>query len=187
LSFSSPSSDFVLLATTTASGTSASVAFDGYFSSTYDNYMLIGYDNYSSATSGNHTVQIRLRRSNADISTGNYHRNTYGRRVFSSGDDVGGTNSTWNGDAVVLNPNTQTESTGGAFTNNFIVNIYNPLSATNYKYGHYQYDNYSAINDQFHSYNGGFVLKDSTSALSGITIFVPSGNIYGKFKLYGIK
>ena len=187
MSFSSPSSDFVLLETTTASGSATSVSFDGYFSSTYDNYIIYGYNIYSSATGGDHTLTSRLRRSNANISTSNYAMYRTAGRSFNGGHDTGNQGGNYNEAEVRFNENTQTESTAGANVYDIIINLFNPLGTTNYKYALFNFVSHSATNAQFHSSLGGFLLKDNTNALSGINIFVNSGNIYGKFKLYGIK
>ena len=60
LSFSSVSSDFVLLATSTATGTASSLSLDGYFSSTYRNYELIWSDVYAS-NDGDMIFRLRRR------------------------------------------------------------------------------------------------------------------------------
>ena len=65
------SSDYVLLATTDASS-SASVSFDGYFSSTYKNYKLF-ISNAIPTGASNYVPSLRFRRSNADITTSNYY------------------------------------------------------------------------------------------------------------------
>ena len=44
LEYQAVSSDFVLLATTNITSSTASVSFDGYFSATYKNYQVIHYE-----------------------------------------------------------------------------------------------------------------------------------------------
>jgi hypothetical protein len=68
------SSDYVLLATTDITSSTASVSFDGYFSSTYKNYKIIASHVTGSGTGISTGVYFttRFRRSNADISTSNY-------------------------------------------------------------------------------------------------------------------
>ena len=78
------SSDYVLLATSTAS-TSASVSFDGYFSSTYKNYVFMYSGVRGDADS---YLRIRYRKSNADVTASNYNYiNASSRYVDSAGAD----------------------------------------------------------------------------------------------------
>lgn len=64
--------------------------------------------------------------------------------------------------------------------------IFDPLNTTTYK--NVVWSGYSRRYDgnQFIS-TQTVRLDDSTSALSGITVLMSSGNLYGNFKLYGIK
>ena len=175
-------SDYVLLATTDASS-SATVSFDGYFSSTYKTYIIYWSELYG-ATDGI-DLRIRLRKSNADI-TGNVYNFIYYflNLVLSTGSTssgVGGTGRTsfiriadWNGD------------NGGTYRESGYVIIQNAnISA---------YKNITGVSHTFSSdlatYNATFfnsLLEDSAS-LSGITFYKTSGNITsGNFKLYGLK
>jgi len=185
--YTAVSSDYVLLATTTASGSATSVSFDGYFSSTYDNYILMCYNIYSSATGGDHTLRGYLRRSNANVTASSYLMYRTAGRAYSGANDTGNQGGNYGEAQIRFNENSQTESSAGANSYNITLHLFDPLGTTNYKYGLFNYVTHSATNAQFHSSLGGFALKDNTNALSGITIYVNSGNIYGKFKLYGIK
>jgi hypothetical protein len=190
LSFSSVSSDYVLLATTTASSNSA-VSFDGYYSSTYKNYKVI----ISTALPANNAVgfYIRYRRSNADVTASSYG-NIVGL-FFIQNDGGSGSpgvdySGYWNSSYA------QCTATGGDRVSNVTsnggfngtVDIYDPLNTTTYKSiyvnGVYQNSNQAKI----FSLSNAAQLKDSTAALSGITFYFESGNIAsGTFKLYGIK
>lgn len=175
-------SDYVLLASTDASS-SATVSFDGYFSSTYKNYIVFWSELYG-ATDGV-DLRIRLRKSNADI-TGSVYSFIYyflnlALSTGSTSSSVGGTGRTsfiriadWNGD------------NGGTYRESGYVIIQNAnISA---------YKNITGVSHTFSSdlatYNATFfnsVLEDSAS-LSGITFYKTSGNIAaGNFKLYGLK
>ena len=194
-SWGTVSSDFVLLATTDASS-SASVSFDGYFSSTYKNYQLIISDLVCATNSVG--FRTRLRRSNADVTTAHYHTLSdysdgydYPINYVSTGSDQIPRSFS---DATTL----QTESSvirgmsmsnSSTFSANFKVLIFDPLGTSNNKCVMTEYITLGNT-----SYNvlqigqSAFYLSDNQNALSGITFFLTSGNITrGNFKLYGIK
>jgi hypothetical protein len=179
-------SDYVLLATTDASS-SASVSFDGYFSSTYKNYKVFFSDVYPATA--NAEMLIRLRRSNADVTASNYQY--AGRRThqIGGGSDVNDGRYAYTGTSfsVLTNgsPNSATR------TNSAEITIYSPLSTTSYKKIRIQANGAS---DDGGGSNGMWNtdifgnLYDNANALSGITFYFSSGNISaGNFKLYGIK
>jgi hypothetical protein len=179
LEYATASSDFVLLATTDASS-SSSVSFDGYYSATYKNYKIIA-SGIRSAT-GNTGLNVRFRRSNADITTSNYYMSAI-RSSSSSGGSAASSNDNWQ-----LSLADMVNGINGTDGNvNFNLNIYDPLS-TNYHWINFfanEIDNGSA---NLYSTHTMVTLRDSTAALSGITFFMDSGNIaVGNFKLYGIK
>jgi hypothetical protein len=175
------SSDFVLLASTEASS-SASVSFDGYFSSTYKTYQVI-VNNMIGATN-NQEHYIRLRTSNADITSGYKFIVHTGMR--SSGAESTLLNSAWNSTVIrtVQNSTSNTASRGGI---NMLFYIANPLNTSSQKmiYG----ESCAYNEDESEWYSSNFSANNSTtSALSGITFYMQSGNIAsGNFKLYGIK
>jgi hypothetical protein len=171
------SSDYVLLATTDASNV-ASVSFDGYFSSTYKNYQLIISNLY--AGTNNVSGYLRFRRSNADVTASNYTTISIAHQTAGyDGGLISGQSFGW----FWYGGNYSNTSTDA---NSRIMTIFDPLSTTTYK--NIVWSGYSR------RYDGNeFVatqtvrLSDSTNALSGISILMSSGNLYGNFKLYGIK
>jgi hypothetical protein len=185
LSFSSPSSDFVKLATGTISSSTASISFDGYFTSTYNIYKFFWYD-CRPVTNNGSTFSIRFRRSNADVTSSNY-KSMIGAGSISN---VSAENFTgggrWNGTSMQINNTTWWISdTNYNFCGD--VTFYNPLGTSLYKtitfntMGEYE-DSY------WYGGSGSGTLKDSTSALSGFTFLMNSSNIStGKFVLYGLK
>jgi len=174
------SSDFVLLATTDASS-SASVSFDGYFSSTYKNYKLF-ISNAIPTGAGNYVPSLRFRRSNADITSSNYYGSA--SQAFASGAN---TNGDFPGSLINM---VKDSSVAGDNDYGFSaeITLYNPLGTSKYKMitgiGCYLYE---PSRWYVTSFSG--TLKDATSALSGITYLHSGGqNITsGNFKLYGIK
>jgi hypothetical protein len=182
LSFSSPSSDFVLLASTNASSTS-SISFDGYFSSTYKNYKLIVSNFVPSSAS---QLMIRFRRSNADITTANYvYASTAGR--VSDANAIAQETGGYHGDTALVV--TGTQSLTSNWNANAEIILYDPLSTDNFKNVTFNYSHiYTNPTIYFYSGSGGGLLKDSASALSGISFFTGGYNFTkGNFKLYGIK
>lgn len=180
MSFSSPSSDFVLLASTVTTS-SSSVSFDGYFSSTYDNYVVY-INGYGCATNTTNPY-VRFRRSNADVTTSNY-RWASARVMRSSGaSEVSAGDNGWDNNFIGLSQDMTNDTVN---RHNYIITIFNPLST----------DIYPSIIFDGHSTNSGngdyyrrfgFGRLTTTGALSGITFYQSSGNIAGRFKLYGIK
>jgi hypothetical protein len=180
LSFSSVSSDFVLLASTIATS-SASVSFDGYFSSTYDNYVI--YINKYGCATGASEPRVRFRRSNADVTASNYRWISSRARVSSSTRGIETGEYGWDEDKIGLS---QDMSTATVTNHNYIIQIPNPLSTD--VYPSIIFDGTSTNSDNADYYRRlGFGRLTSTGALSGITFYQSSGNMSGRFKLYGIK
>lgn len=174
------SSDFVLLASTVTSSAS-SVSFDGYFSSTYDNYVVY-INGYGCATDGS-VPRVRFRRSNADVSASNYIWTT-GRIMRSSGSsDISQGDTAWNDNFIGIMQDMDNDTVTNG---NYIIQIPNPLSTT--VYPSIIFDGTATNNTNSDYYRRfGFGRLTSTGALSGITFFQSSGNMSGRFKLYGIK
>lgn len=178
------SSDYVLLATTDASS-SASVSFDGYFSSTYKNYELILSDILP--VTNNVQLQMRFRKSNADITTSNYRAVGTRTQTVSGGGSID-FRYQWNTSSIEVLTNSQynvaTQSGNGRFV------LFNPLGTSSHKKCTYTYHAISSDGgtDGMMHLTSTMQLVDNANALSGITFYMSSGNIAsGNFKLYGIK
>jgi len=174
------SSDFVLLATTDASS-SASVSFDGYFSSTYKNYVI--YYSYMIPSSSS-LPRLRFRRSNADVTASHYWSAGPGYYRSSSSSDHNSIAQS-NADSInIVNQNMSTTTSDGGISG--FITILDPLQTSSYKVAITQ--NGSRDTNNWYGTQVAIQLRDSTSALSGISFFYSSGNIAsGNFKLYGIK
>ena len=175
------SSDFVLLATTDASN-SASVSFDGYFSSTYKNYRLI-ISNLLPATDAT-ILRLRVRISNAD-KTDSYYTGATDGSSRQSGSGAFEKADTWNDTSFKVQvSNLANNDNLSTYNGEFI--FHDPFGTSykkviNYKETH-------TDNTNYFTGQGGGVYFGSNSALSGFTFFMSSGNIsVGNFKLYGIK
>jgi len=177
------SSDYVLLATTTASA-SSSISFDGYFSSTYTNYKIIANDVFSSTNGAR--FYVRLRRSNTDITSSDYNW-VYG--LFYQTGSGSGTGS----DSGGFNDSKGYVVQGGVYNSatypiSFEANIINPLGTSAYKTingNYFQPFEYSLGLEAVGMF--GLVSKSATTAISGVTFYMSAGNISGTFKLYGLK
>jgi hypothetical protein len=204
LQYSTLSSDYVLLATTTASSSSA-ISFDGYFSSTYTNYRII----FSSVRpSTNQYFYIRARQSNADVTsslyygTGNYRVQYYNYPDYYTNLGSFNNNVLSGGSALTLwditqNPGANTDFIIYNTTYNSIngsIDIFDPLSTNTWKqlHGKISYratGNAGASNFGISYVDMVLLFQASTgSALSGFTFYPSTGTFTsGTFKLYGIK
>ena len=182
MSFSSISSDFVLLATATASSTST-ISFDGYFSSTYKNYKLIVSNFVPSSAS---QLMIRFRRSNADVTSANYAYASTAGRVSDANAVVQETGGYYSDTAIVI---TGTQSLASNWNGNAEITLYDPLSTDNFKNVTFTYSQvYTNPTVYVYGGAGNGLLRDSASALSGVTFYTGGYNFTkGTFKLYGIK
>ena len=186
--FSAPSADMVLLATTDVDSAVSAVSFDGYFSSTYKNYKLIA-SNTIGATSGAN-LHVRYRRGDADITASNYdtlmtHSDSatvgvQSARVYASfiaNQDKGQT----------FTHNEGLDNTT-AYSIDMVWDIQAPLDTDNNKKMQMTgYARNSGSNNHVLTQTV-IILDDATTALSGISFFFSSGNIAkGNYKLYGIK
>ena len=180
LEFAAVSSDFVLLASTITASAS-SVSFDGYFSSTYDNYVI--YINNLNLATGSQYPQVRFRRSNADVTASNY-RFSSGRLMRSSGgSDVAAGENGWDQSYIRL---TQDSDNATVTSHSYIIQIPNPLDTGVYPSIIFDGHSTNYTNTDYYR-RFGFGRLATTGALSGISFFSSSGNITGRFKLYGIK
>jgi len=177
-----------LLATATASS-SATVSFDGYFSSTYRNYVIY-FDNIVSSLSNTATeFRIRYRRSNADVTSSSYKSAQNAGYIDNTGAGGSSGGGAWNQNYSICG-SIGTNTAGGSG----YITLLNPLGTTNWKtYLSFTYHEYqgstsgSATFGLAYAFNTFGSLEDSTAALSGITFYPQTGNMTsGTFKLYGI-
>jgi hypothetical protein len=181
LEFATVSSDFVLLATTTASNVTT-LDINGYFTSSYDVYKLFIYNlyagspanfNFRVATTGSYTVQ-----------TGSDY---YGSHVYARKDSGSGTlehAGDWGGSSMYCALGSS--ATSSAVTNAEIT-IFTP-SSTSVKKKFNIHSN--AIADDLTVSRSliGNEYWNSTTAVTGLRFFsAASNNFTGTFKLYGIK
>ena len=182
LEFATVSSDYVLLATSTASA-SSSISFDGYFSSTYSNYIVF-INNMRPATDGAEPY-IRFRRSNADITASDYKFVCPRARISSSGGNaVEAGDVSWGSSRISIN---QDMDNSVFWSLHGTVQLYNPLDTASYPSCIFDTNATETTAAEFYRRFGTGRLA-STGALSGITFYFSSGNITsGTFKLYGLK
>jgi len=186
LEYQAVSSDYVLLATTNITSSTASVSFDGYFSSTYKNYKIIASQIIS--VTNTRSLVCRFRRSNADITTANYKFGLIGFDIDSTVTPVTFLDGGWNETYFNIETSTNASNTTSIGGISFEGIIYNPLNASSYKSFQWSINKFSTYN-HYYGLSGAVTLQDSVSALSGLSFFFSnSSNIAsGNFKLYGIK
>jgi len=180
------SSDYVLLATSTASST-GEMLFNGYFSSTYERYVLAYYDIYFSTNS---QLLVRFMRGGSSITASNYKSFVIqGYTDSTPSNSVSTARTQWNGTSMQLTngDNPSTVATSARLQGELM--LFNPLNTSTYKtiQATTSYSRTTDLNTMHvqHCYGR---LEDSTNALSGINITGASGNfVTGTFKLYGIK
>ena len=186
-SWGTVSSDYVLLATQTVSGTSSAISFDGYFSPTYDTYKCVFYDLDLSAVSQN--ILIRFRVSNADVTSnyrwGNGMTASINSSSVSNASNAGGTWSTTSISQINFDP---VGTTLGDYICQGELTFLKPLDTSNYKMVKTDFIYFSSDSTLIQNLTGFGVNFDATSALSGFTIYPLSTTFNrGTFKLYGIK
>jgi len=181
LEFATVSSDYVLLATSTASA-SSSISFDGYFSSTYSNYIVF-INNMRPATDGAEPY-IRFRRSNADITASDYKFICSRARVISGSSGVEAGDASFASNRISIN---QDMDNSVLWSLHGTIQLYNPLDTVSYPSCIFDTNATETTAAEFYRRFGTGRLA-STGALSGITFYFSSGNITsGTFKLYGLK
>ena len=177
-SWGSVSSDFVLLATANSSTGVQFISIDGYFSATYKNYMLIGVATANDASGG--WVYGRYNRSGSTVSSNDY----YGSVVSAYNTATSYTST---------NPDTYFRiaqlGSAAAKSSSFTMTIYNPLGTDKYKQTSWYGIGEDGNSAGFHSFAGGGILRDSTSAISGLNFYDSSvsSSFQMDIKLYGIK
>ena len=178
------SSDFVKLSTVTASAV-ASVSFDGFFTSDYDWYQVM-YNGYPSSDT---QLEIRFRRSDADVTAANYEWVAGGVEGHSGQVNIDQCDRAFSNDK--MRPASFNNLEGGNSNGEWGFNghcwIYRPLATDINPSLSGQISYKSSNSSSVHSYIHTGALVDNQTALSGVTFFTPSGTQTGKYTLYGLK
>tara|TARA_A100001388_G_scaffold165863_1_gene123864 strand:+ start:1247 stop:2149 length:903 start_codon:yes stop_codon:yes gene_type:complete len=188
-------SNYVKIAETNVTTALTAVTFNAVFSgSDYHVYHLY-HNDVRLGTSGAE-LYLRLRRSNADISSASYdwftnlgyHNGSSAGHTYSvgrgsdyaraSGQDYSGSSGDHanSGTSTFVNPTKSAHPSGGTAVSNW-----------KYFYNHGFQMGHGGTNNTIRPYQGGGILKDS-GAVDGFTMYASSGNIEaGNFVLYGVK
>ena len=159
--------DLVLVGFATPSNV-ASVSFDGIFTSTYVNYLLTW-----NTTTGDGSIDITFRASNADVTSTNYHNQelfvantsvTAQRSNSQTKLRIGDSNTTGAGIAYIFDP--QTSRKTRVLSENVFLN------------------NDSPTDESLRKRAGLFGL---TTQFDGVKVSVSSGNLNGNVAIYGLK
>jgi len=189
LSFSSPSSDFVRLATTTVTSATSAVSFDGYFTSDYDTYKLFVNGGETTADTA---LRVRIRIANADKTDSAYYWGGLNYAVSSNGNE--GSSSDGAVAAYIIlgtqDATGQQEADANKLFNSEIT-IFNPLK-TGHKSIFYTLTSQNTLGNATYDFRhwatGGGHYEGVTTAWSGITIYPSTGNFdSGTYVLYGLK
>ena len=176
------SSDFVLISTTTGTGT---VSFDGDFSATYDNYLLVGYG--ISNDGSDEDLRMRVRQADADVTASSYFRvwnGNYGTNVDGQARYDG---ADYAQSYITISNNWDPAA---AKPMQFNMWIYNPFQGSTYHYFTWHSANVSPNSTlSYMNFSGSAHYYGNTTALSGLSFYSePNGNITAaNFKLYGLK
>tara|TARA_R100000655_G_scaffold28123_4_gene57182 strand:+ start:1927 stop:2757 length:831 start_codon:yes stop_codon:yes gene_type:complete len=188
LEFGTVSSDFVKLHSATASNVT-SLSIDGYFSSDYKRYILMGRGIRNPSTSD---FQWRVNTGGSTNTSSSYIQTnwySYTDTTPSHSLAAGGMNE---GSVDVDSPATRFEFNGDGMTDDedtgcdLTIEIFDPQASNKWK--NFAGSIWFVRNDKntIQNWNQYAVFK-STTALTGITLQMRSGNLYGNFDLYGIK
>jgi hypothetical protein len=181
-SWGTVSSDFVKLATLTASNNS-SLVFDGYFSSTYTNYKII-FNSYRPSTDGHLLYRVRV--SNSDVTTGYYGAIGYDYADLNNSTGSNTNRTSWGSSYNSITQGDTISSGTAEPRTNGTIDIFNPLASGS----HHFITSLCAISrtgSDVLTFNRGLGYT-TNSSLSGISILPSTGTMAeGTFKLYGIK
>ena len=174
------SSDFVLLSTTTGSGT---VSFDGDFSATYDNYLLVGYN--GSNDGADEDLNMRVRQANSDITGSSYYRVWNGNYGNTSSGQVRYDGAVYGADHIKIINNWDDAATKPTQFNMW---IYDPFQGDTYHYITWHCTNVNPAG-LLMNFTGSAHYYGNTTALSGLSFYDPASSDITtlELKLYGLK
>ena len=179
--------DMVKLGQANVSNASESV-FDGLFTSDYAMYKIYGYDIYSHVN--NNDLQFRVNVSGSQNSDSVYNNTNWWAYTDNTPSHNVGTQNSGSNDMNA--PGSAWSTNTDDFTNDsarpafFEMTLADPLGASKYKMMEWNFYYHGRDANVLQSNNGHGVWKNS-QAISGIRIQGASGNITGKFTMYGIK
>ncbi len=184
MSFSSPSSDFVKLATTTISSSTATITIDGYMSSTYKHYKFIVSD-LEPVGASYYYLYMRYLIANSEATASNYTTCSGGGYIDTGSGTPGSYNfGNYNGNKFEIGTNTGNND-GYGFNMEFT--ILEALSTDRYKA-------FVGVNTQrnqdfsaYFTHSIGGIYYGSQSALTGISFSGSANFDKGTITMYGIK
>ena len=176
-------SKLILIKTVTASGASSVEFIDGtsdvVFDSSYKQYLLKAI-NFTASTNANSYIRFRI---GGSFATSNYYRTLFIQRS----------------NAAVAQSSTTTDNSSGArldyqytgqtpSANEMEVIVNNPASTAIYKsiYFNIWGANQEGTQKVMQNHGSAYYSSDSSSAATGIGLFLNTGTISGTFSLYGV-
>ena len=181
--FATPTAGLNLIKTVTASGAS-SVEFingtsDVVFDSTYKQYILKAI-NFTASTNANSYLRFRI---GGSFATSNYYRTLFIQRTSAAVTQSSTATDNSNGIYTSYNYVGQTPS---AHEGEFIIN--NPSSTSIYKSVYFNIwgANQEGTQKVMQNHGSAYYSSDSSSAATGVGLFLNTGTISGTFSLYGV-
>jgi hypothetical protein len=181
--FATPSSGLNLIKTVTASGASSVEFIDGtsdvVFDSSYKQYILKAI-NFTASTDANSYIRFRI---GGSFATSNYYRTLFIQRSNAADVSSGTTSDNSSGIRLDYQYTGQTPS-----ANEMEVIINNPASTAIYKsiYFNIWGANQEGTQKVMQNHGSAYYSSDSSSAATGIGLFLNTGTISGTFSLYGV-
>lgn len=182
--------DYVKLASATGSN-AATIAMDGFFTSDYKRYIIMGRG-IRAANSSGVDLQWRYNTGGSVNTSSSYIQTNWYTYTDTSPSHSMNVSSMSEGSVDVDAPATRFEFNGDDFTDDedtggdLTIELFDPQASNKWKNAKGQV--WFVRNDKstIQNWNQYAVFK-STTACTGITFQMRSGNIYGTFDLYGIK
>jgi hypothetical protein len=179
-------SDMVKIASGNLTG-AGTISIDGYFSSTYLNYRII-FDSILTDTDDS-DLNIRVNTSSSADSSSNYYYASARTYLNSGANAVDSTKSGWGQDKWLFDDGLEDDNKPAVLD----LMIYNPLSTSITKVMMASYWNLFSNGAQYNNHRIG-MNWNATTALTGITIYLSSGNFEtssdtskNNWTLYGYK
>ena len=175
------SGSMVKLGETNVTSATASVTFDGLFSSTYPNYKLMITDLVSASAE---QARLRVMIGGSESTSNEYYSGHVSVQASAAGGSLDGSRIWPATSFQLLN---HSVSTATRQVSMFYIDIPNPLYASSNPTFSQRHMVNEGNSSMIVAGTGGYFYYDQT-AISGVKFFMNSGNInYGNFYLYGIK
>ena len=182
-SWGTVSSDMVKLATVSASGSASTLSVDGYFSATYKNYKFFVNEMYPSSTAGSFDFRLNF---GGSAASSNAYRWGSLRTYMTNGNANASSNGVWDGNYITFANGIHGSNNNRASGE---ITLFNPQATNAHKHGwSFAFEDNTAETAIYPTFTGFKYNANPTTACTGLTVYVTSGNIAsGNITIYGIK